>query len=43
MPDNSIAKTCLDNGQELILINRDDDLPEAHTIVVANTAAARRR
>jgi DNA-binding LacI/PurR family transcriptional regulator len=40
-PDSSIAKTCVDNGQELILINREQDVPEAHTVVVANTAAAR--
>jgi DNA-binding LacI/PurR family transcriptional regulator len=39
-PDPSLARTCVDNGQELILINRDQDFPEAHTVVVANAKAA---
>ena len=40
-PDRAIARTCLDHGQELILINRDQDFDEAHTITVGNQDAAR--
>jgi DNA-binding LacI/PurR family transcriptional regulator len=40
-PDRTIARACLDNGQDLILINRDQDFDEAHTITVANKEASR--
>ena len=39
-PPQSIIRTCLDNGQRLILINRDDHLLGPHNIAIDNAAAA---
>lgn len=40
-PPQSLIRTCLDNGQRLILINRDDQLSGPHNIALDNRAAAR--
>ena len=42
-PSQSIIRTCLDNGQRLILINRDDHLAGPHNISIDNASAARDR
>ena len=39
-PSQSIIRTCLDNGQRLILINRDDHLAGPHNISIDNASAA---
>jgi DNA-binding LacI/PurR family transcriptional regulator len=39
-PPQALIRTCLDNGQKLILINRDDRLPGPYNIGVDNDAAA---
>lgn len=39
-PPQTLIRTCLDNGQRLILINRDDRLPGPHNISIDNAAAA---
>ena len=36
----TLIRTCLDNGQKLILINRDDRLPGPHNIGIDNATAA---
>jgi DNA-binding LacI/PurR family transcriptional regulator len=40
-PSQSIVRTCLDNGQRLILISRDDKIAGPHNIRLDNAAAAR--
>jgi DNA-binding LacI/PurR family transcriptional regulator len=40
-PDPSILRLCLDNGQRLVAINRDDGLVGPRTIALDNAAAAR--
>jgi len=40
-PPQSLIRTCLDNGQRLILINRDDQLSGPHNISLDNRGAAR--
>lgn len=40
-PAQSIVQTCLDNGQRLILINRDDGIPGPDNIRIENLEAAR--
>ena len=40
-PNPSILRLCLDNGQRLVAINRDDDLEGPHTIGLDNAGAAR--
>ncbi len=40
-PPQSIIRTCLDNGQRLLLINRDDRLAGPHDIRLDNEAATR--
>jgi DNA-binding LacI/PurR family transcriptional regulator len=40
-PKASLIQTCLNNGQHVILVNRDDPVPGPETIVVTNRAAAR--
>jgi len=40
-PPQSVIRTCLDNGQRLLLINRDDGLDGPHNIGLDNAAAAR--
>lgn len=39
-PSQSIIRTCLNNGQRLILINRDDHLIGTHNIAIDNAFAA---
>jgi DNA-binding LacI/PurR family transcriptional regulator len=39
-PPQKLIRTCLDNGQRLILINRDDGLRGPHNIGVDNNVAA---
>jgi DNA-binding LacI/PurR family transcriptional regulator len=39
-PSQSIVRTCLDNGQRLILISRDDKIAGSHNIRLDNAAAA---
>jgi DNA-binding LacI/PurR family transcriptional regulator len=39
-PPQTLIRTCLDNGQRLILINRDDRLPGPHNIGIDNAGAA---
>jgi DNA-binding LacI/PurR family transcriptional regulator len=39
-PDRLVAKTCIDSGQRLILLNRDDGLDGAFNIAVDNRRAA---
>lgn len=40
-PPQSLIRTCLDNGQRLLLINRDDRLAGPHDIRLDNAAATR--
>lgn len=40
-PSASLVKTCIDNGQRVILINRDDISDGAECLMVENAAAAR--
>jgi len=40
-PPQSVIRTCLDNGQRLLLINRDDGLIGPHNICLDNVAVAR--
>ena len=40
-PPQSIIRTCLDNGQRLLLINRDDRLDGPHNLRLDNAAATR--
>jgi DNA-binding LacI/PurR family transcriptional regulator len=40
-PSQSIVRSCLDNGQRLILISRDDKIAGPHNIRLDNAAAAR--
>ncbi|SDG88738.1 substrate-binding domain-containing protein [Pelagibacterium luteolum] len=40
-PAASLIETCLNNGQHVILVNRDDPVPGPETIVVTNRTAAR--
>lgn len=40
-PAASLIETCLANGQHVILVNRDDNVPGPESIVVSNRAAAR--
>jgi DNA-binding LacI/PurR family transcriptional regulator len=40
-PDQSIIRTCLDNGQRLVLINRDDGLRGPYNISLDSRGAAR--
>ncbi len=40
-PPQSVIRTCLDNGQRLLLINRDDGLVGPHNIRIDNVAASR--
>jgi DNA-binding LacI/PurR family transcriptional regulator len=40
-PDPSILRLCLDNGQRLVAINRDDRLVGPRTIALDNAAAAK--
>jgi DNA-binding LacI/PurR family transcriptional regulator len=40
-PPHAIIRTCLDSGQRMILINRDDYLTGAHHVDLDNTSAAR--
>jgi DNA-binding LacI/PurR family transcriptional regulator len=39
-PPQTLIRTCLDKGQRLILINRDDRLPGPYNIGIDNTGAA---
>ncbi len=39
-PPQTLIRTCLDNGQRLILINRDDRLPGPNNIGIDNAGAA---
>jgi len=39
-PPQSLIRTCLDNGQRLILINRDDQLSGPHNLSLDNRGAA---
>lgn len=39
-PPSSLIETCIDNGQRVILINRDDPIEGPESIMVENTAAA---
>jgi DNA-binding LacI/PurR family transcriptional regulator len=40
-PSASLVKTCIANGQRVVLINRDDHLPDSENIGVDNELAAR--
>ena len=40
-PYRSIAQSCLDSGQRLVLLNRNDDLPGTVNLAVDNARAAR--
>lgn len=40
-PSQAIVRSCLDNGQRLILISRDDKIAGPHNIRLDNAAAAR--
>ncbi|WP_196260915.1 substrate-binding domain-containing protein [Pelagibacterium limicola] len=40
-PAASLIETCLNNGQHVILVNRDDPVPGPETVVVTNRTAAR--
>lgn len=40
-PAASLIETCLNNGQHVILVNRDDPVPGPETIMVTNRTAAR--
>lgn len=40
-PAASLIETCINNGQHVILVNRDDPVPGPETIVVNNRTAAR--
>ncbi|MDD7969967.1 LacI family DNA-binding transcriptional regulator [Roseinatronobacter alkalisoli] len=40
-PKASLIETCLNNGQHVILINRDDPVPGPVSVIVTNRAAAR--
>lgn len=40
-PAASLIETCLNNGQHVIMVNRDDPVPGPETIVVTNRTAAR--
>ncbi|WP_244631169.1 LacI family DNA-binding transcriptional regulator [Aureimonas sp. ME7] len=40
-PYRSIAQSCLDSGQQLVLLNRDDHLPGTVNLAVDNAKAAR--
>ncbi|MBO0904836.1 LacI family DNA-binding transcriptional regulator [Jiella sonneratiae] len=40
-PDRAIIQTCLDSGQRLILLNRDEVLPGIRNVALDNAAAAR--
>lgn len=40
-PKASLIETCLNNGQHVILVNREELVPGPETVIVANRAAAR--
>ena len=40
-PDDALIQTCLNNGQRVIVVNRDDALSGTESIVVTNRVAAR--
>lgn len=40
-PAGSLIQTCLNNGQHVIMVNRDDPVPGPDTIIVTNRMAAR--
>ena len=40
-PPSSLIETCLNNGQHVILVNRDDPVPGPETIMVSNRTASR--
>jgi DNA-binding LacI/PurR family transcriptional regulator len=41
LPDRSIVQRCLDNGQRIVLINRDDPMEGPHRINLDDAGAAR--
>ncbi|UFS68218.1 substrate-binding domain-containing protein (plasmid) [Paracoccus denitrificans] len=39
-PPRSLVETCIENGQRVILINRDDEIKGPHVVMIENEAAA---